>query len=348
MTMQSSPRIVVYGVGQYGGHIARLAVQRGWPVVAAFNRAGAKVGQDLGRVIGLDCDLDVQVQDCESADYEQLRGKADIGVVTQFNVLRRNMPAYQRLIGAGLNVGCHGTESYYPFGSDPDTAADIDQLALRNGVTFTGGGIWDMSRIWSGILIAGPCTRIDRLEHTSITDIEGQANSLAQAQQVGTGLSVQDYRNLGLENAPFLLCYKTIPEQVLTALGFTVRATDVGLEPIAWDVPTPTRLVPEGQFPAGTVVGTRVNAIVASREGPTASARIELRAFRPGETEHMFWEVHGLPRTRMRVERDDSAHATAASLFNRIPDIVAAPPGIQPVHRLGPLSSRSRTQETTS
>jgi 4-hydroxy-tetrahydrodipicolinate reductase len=46
-----------------------------------------------------------------------------------------------------------------------------------------------------------------------------------------------------------------------------------------------------------------------------------------------------MPHTRVRVERDDSAHATAANLFNRIPDIIAAPPGIQPVYRLGPLKT---------
>lgn len=344
----SPPRIVVYGVGQYGSHVARLAVASGWSVVAAFNRVGPKVGQDLGRVIGLDRDLGVLVQDCETADYSALRNRADIGIVTQFNVLRRNLPAYERLIGVGLNVACHGTEAYYPYGSDPDAAAQIDQLALRHGVTFTGGGIWDMSRIWSGILAAGPCTRIDRLDHSSITDIAGQANSLAQAQQVGTGLSIADYERLGLEKAPFLLCYKTIPEQVLTALGFTVSETDVALEPIVSDVPTPSRLAPAGYFAAGAVVGTRVSANVRTNEGPSATARIELRAFQPGETEHMFWEVHGSPRTRIRVEREDSAHATAASLFKRIPDIVAAPPGIQPVHRLGPLRSHPHVQEASS
>jgi hypothetical protein len=37
------------------------------------------------------------------------------------------------------------------------------------------------------------------------------------------------------------------------------------------------------------------------------------------------------------VERLDAAHATAANLFNRIPDVIAARPGIVPVFELGPL-----------
>jgi 4-hydroxy-tetrahydrodipicolinate reductase len=42
------------------------------------------------------------------------------------------------------------------------------------------------------------------------------------------------------------------------------------------------------------------------------------------------------------VERLDSAHATAANLFNRLPDIIAAPPGIQLVSQMGPLKSTAR------
>ena len=51
----------------------------------------------------------------------------------------------------------------------------------------------------------------------------------------------------------------------------------------------------------------------------------------------MFWSVDGLPHTRVRTEREDSAHATAACLFNRIPDVIAAPPGIVLISQMGPL-----------
>ena len=218
----SKPRIVIYGVGQYGGHIARFAAAKGWPIVAAFNRAGSKVGQDLGRAIGLDRDLGVVIQDCETGDYDALRGKADIGIVAQTNVLSVNLPAYRRLLGAGLNVGCHGSESYFPYGCNAAVAEEIDALAKKNGVSFTGSGIWDMSRIWSGILLAGPCTELQALHHSSITDAQGQANSLAQARQVGIGLTPEQFVASGLDRSPIATSYRTIPQQVLTALGYTV------------------------------------------------------------------------------------------------------------------------------
>ena len=48
------PRIAIYGMGQFGKMIARFAVQKGWSIVAAFNRAGPKVGEDIGRIAGLE------------------------------------------------------------------------------------------------------------------------------------------------------------------------------------------------------------------------------------------------------------------------------------------------------
>lgn len=328
------PRIVIYGVGQYGGYVARFAAQKGWPIVAAYNRAGPKVGQDLGRVVGLDYDLDVIVQDCDKASYSNL--DADIAIVAQTNLLKVNITAYRRLMNAGLNVLCHGSESYYPYGNDPETAAEIDALAKRNGVTFTGSGIWDMSRIWSGILVAGPCTELKSLYHSSITDAHGQVVNKAQAQQIGVGFTVDEFMEKGLHKSPIANSYKTIPQHVLAALGYTITRSHAYIEPVIFDKPVDSWLM-EGTVAAGDVVGTRIIAEIDTKEGVSAKAMIELRLFQPGEVEHMFWQVDGMPHTRVRVERDDSAHATASNLFNRIPDVIAAPPGIVLVSQMGPL-----------
>lgn len=327
------PRLVIYGTGQFGLHIVRFAAQKGWPIVAAFNRAGAKVGQDLGRLAGLGRDLGVIVQDCDTASYDNL--DADIGVVVTTSRLSLNLPAYRRLMNAGLNVICHGAESYYPYGNDPASAAEIDALAKRNNVTFTGGGIWDMSRIWAGILVAGPCTEIRALYHSSITDVLRQAATREQALQVGLGLSVAAFMEKGLHKTP-IASYKTIPEHVLAALGYTVTQNRSSVEPVVFDTTIDCALM-GGVIPAGDCVGIRINTEVETEQGVTAKSVIEIRLFKEGEVEHMFWSVDGKPASRIRTERDDTAHATASCLFNRIPDVIAAPPGIVLVSQLGPM-----------
>jgi 4-hydroxy-tetrahydrodipicolinate reductase len=317
--------------------IAELAADRGWPIVAAFNRAGPKVGQDLGRVAGLGRDLGVIVQDCETGNYSSL--DADIGVVTHRDLLKANMAAYRRLMNAGLNIACHGVQSYLPQSNDAEAAAEIEVLAKSNGVTFTGCGIWDMSRIWSGILTAGPCTELKSIHISSLTDPQGQASSLAQIKQFCISDTIETFYAKGIDKNQVALAKKTIPEMVLRALGYTIIESTATIEPIVYDVPVKTRYVPEGYFEAGLCMGVRFRTMTTTEEGVVGTGMIEQRMFLPGDVEHMYWEVEGTPRTRMRVERLDSAHATAGNLFNRIPDIIAARSGIVPVYEMGVLKS---------
>lgn len=333
--MSQKPRIAIYGMGQFGRMIAGFAAQKGWPIVAAFNRAGPKVGQDVGRLAGLDRDLGVVVQDCETGDYANL--DADIGVVMHRDLLKDNMDAYHRLMGAGLNVVCHGVQSYHPACHDKALAAEIDALAKENGVTFTGSGIWDMSRIWSGILTAGPCTEITSIDITSLSNAEAQTHSLEQMKHFGISEPVERFYENGIDKSVTAHAFKSVPEMVLIALGYDVIETTSVVEPVVFDEPVPSRHAPEGFLAAGLCMGLRMRSKTTTRQGVTGTATVDSRMIKPGEIEAMYWSVEGKPRTRVHVERLDSAHATAGNLFNRIPDVIAAQPGIVPVFEMGPL-----------
>lgn len=335
MNNTSKPRLVIYGIGQFGNHVVRFAVQKQWPIVAAFNRAGDKVGKDVGELAGIG-KLGVLVQDCDTADYNEL--DADIGVVTTTNMLDLNHDAHTRLLGAGLNVACHGTESYYPQGNNPELAAKLDELAKEKGVTFTGSGIWDMSRIWSGLLVAGPTTELRSLFHSSCTDIVPQVETKEQTMPFGHTLTLEEFHARGVSNNPIAKSYKTIPEHVLAGLGYTITDTRAYVEPAVFDEDYESEFM-ECMIPAGDCVGVRMVAEIETAEGVSARSEIEVREFQKDDVEHMFWEVNGDPKARVRVEREESSHMSASCLFNRIPDVINAPPGVQPVSKLGPLKS---------
>jgi hypothetical protein len=85
---QSGPKVMIYGVGYYASEAVRILVEKGWPIVGAVNRAGPKIGQDLGRLAGLNHDLGIVVQDCEIADYASFG--ADIALIVQTERLSLN------------------------------------------------------------------------------------------------------------------------------------------------------------------------------------------------------------------------------------------------------------------
>ena len=336
------PRIVIYGTGQYGLIAARIALEKGWPIVAALNRAGAKVGQDLGRLAGLDKDSGITVQDCELVDYQAIA--ADVAIVATTDRLAVNFPAYERLMNAGMNVICHAAEASFPMGADAEHAEKIDALARKNGVTFTGTGLWDMSRIWSGILVAGPCTCIESMSLESVTNIGAAGKHVLDV--VGVGLTPDEYRDKFVdEPGPIGNLYKLIPWHVMTALGFTVTSAAEVREPVIFDEPVHCRYLQKDIEP-GVSVGTRVIARVETREGATAHARIDLRLIKDGELEHVIWKVEGKPRSHIRVDRRGSVYASAAIMINRVRDVMAASPGIKLVSQLGPLKPSWQNDST--
>lgn len=311
----------------------RILVKKGWPIVAAVNRAGPKIGADLGRLAGLNEDLGIIVQDCETANYAAMN--ADIALVVQTERLSINFTAYQRLLGAGINVICHGSESYFPQSADPDLAARIDVLAKSNKVTFTGTGIWDFSRIWAGLLIAGPCTEIRSLKHCSLTNAEVANERMMRA--YGVDMTQADFMEK-VTRVPGQLgeLYKSIPAHVMYALGFTIKKVNEVREPVLSDKPVWCQTLNRFLEP-GTTLGLRIIASVETVEGPSASAHIELRILAQSESEYMTWDVDGRPPSKIRIDRADGVHTSASCMVNRIPDVIAATPGIRLISQLGPL-----------
>jgi 2,4-diaminopentanoate dehydrogenase len=328
------PRIVICGTGQYGGLVAEAALDVGYQIVGAYNRAGPKIGQDLGKVTGLNRDIGVIVEDIETADFTKI--EADVGVVTQSDVLRNDIPTFKRLMSAGINVISLAMEAYYPFGSDPEAAAEIDAFARRHEVTFTGSGLHDMSRIWSGILAAGQCTQISSIHHESLTNMIDQLTPEQLLRTYALGWTVEAYQKAGIDKARLWPVFTTLLEHVLTSFGFTVTEKNTRIEPIVWNEPLECEYVNQ-VIPAGRVLGTRTIGHVKTKEGVTASVKTEARICKKDEEENTLWKIDGKPRVEVRVKRLDPAYTNGACLINRVRDVISAPPGIVLVSQHRPL-----------
>ena len=326
------PKLVIYGTGFVGQTLTRLAAKKGWEIVAAFNRAGNKVGQDLGQLAGLGRNLGVVVQDCDTADYDGI--EADIALNATTDLLEQNMPVYERFLSRGINIACHAGQLYNPWLINRELSKKIDQLARDNAVTITGSGIHDMSRYWSGMIAAGPCVEIDALHHVSYTEPMRQGIHFAPI--LGIDVSVGEYNS---KIAPALSAYcEMMSFPIVTVLeyyGCTVTNVDGHVEPVVWDEPVYCPYLKK-EIAAGQSVGTRYVVEVQTEQGATGHFVGDQRVFREGDEEAMIWRVEGQPGVEIKVLREDSAIASASSLFNRIPDVLAAEPGLKTVVDLGP------------
>lgn len=329
---KTSPKIVIYGVGFTGQALVRIAHKKGYQIVAALNRAGKKVGQDIGRLSGLNIDLGVIVEDCETAEYDAI--DADIVLNASAPSLKENVICYERFLTRGINVLCHAGEAYNPYWSNPELAQEIDELAKKNSATFSGSGIWDMTRIWAGMLVGAPCVEINSIHHFTTTEVMRAGTHWAKV--VGLGMTIDEYdKKLGRGNSSIANALTVPSITVLQHYGYNITKVERRREPIIWDVPINCPILKK-EFKAGLVIGTCFIVDVETKDGVTATTRASYRVFEKGEDEEMCWRVNGLPGMEIRVKREDSGMASASSLFNRIPEVIAAEAGIQTLMELGP------------
>lgn len=330
---KTKPRILIYGVGTNGSLVANIALKKGYEIVGAVNRAGHKIGQDLGHLIGLGENLGIVVQDCVTADYRAMG--ADVAFETTSDRLVDTIAGYERLLGAGINVISLACEATYAEAADKAIAARIDALAKANEVTFTGSSLWEMSRVWLGVLATAPCTDIFALRHVSLTNV------------IHGGAHMIDYCNVGISEAEFAdrmaagrsisgKFYALNVQHVLRHIGYHVTSVEERSEPVLLD--SPIDCPPLGRvIKPGESFGTRIICTVGTEEGVDTTIQVELRLLLPGETEQTQWEVDGLPSCTITVDRRDSQYASPATIFNRLHDVVSAEPGIKLFTELGPL-----------
>lgn len=325
--LMKRPRgVLIYGTGAMGLAMARLVVARGWRIAGALNRSGAnKVGMDLGRLAGR-TRWGVTVTDAEKANLADF--DADIAIVAVSDWLDQTLPIHKRLLSAGLNVICLGCETSYPAAVSPEAAEEIDQLAKAHGVTLTGGGLWDSYRLWSLRILAGPCSALRGLRHQSLTDANRYGPTLLRTLRIGDDPAEFDGGGRSI--------YRVFLHQAVASLGLTVTAVHETAE-----ATTSAQSIPCSSLgsviEAGRITGRRSIIEVRTQEGVTATATIELRLTEPGEEEQIEWLVEGDPPARWRLSGLDTGHASASSMVNRIPDVIAAPPGLVTSDRLPPM-----------
>jgi 4-hydroxy-tetrahydrodipicolinate reductase len=330
------PRIVLYGPGRFGSGIAARAIEKGWPVLGVYNRAGSKVGKTLGQLCTparTEQPFSITVQDFDLADLRSIG--AQLAIVAANDALRENMPVYRKLMNAGLNILCIGAQANYPMGCDPEAAQEIDELARANGVTFTGGGAWDHCRVWPGILAASACTDIKKLLHTSFTNV-GVNKAEMFRDGYGGGMTAEEFEEkIVRKKGRYVDVYKTVLYQVLGALGYTVTSVTERRQPYFYDepifCPPLNRMLQPHEAGGMTMV-----AEADTEEGVTARVEAEFRFAREGEKANFAWLIEGSPTTRVIYERQGGpTEQLSGYVLNRVVDVINAAPGIQDVSKLG-------------
>lgn len=329
----TSIRAVVHGVGAMGSLATRMCLDRGIEVVGATARSTAKVGQDLGTLVGIS-PLGVTVQSDVARVLRDTR--PDIALVTASSELEVMGPQFRVCIEHGVNVLTLEEESLFPWVSAPTIATGLDDLAKLHGVTIAATGVQDVFWNTMASTLMASAQQVDAVRGRSTWNSDDYGAAVQSHLMLGEDPStldsgaLDDWDTLTVRNSLLALA---------RGHGLTVIDSTESVSPIIAErmVTSPVT----GQIvPAGRLLGISEHVCLLTREGVTLELTMRGYLHGKGETPVNEWRIEGAPTIGVRTDPFDGRFVTCTALVSRIPDVLAARPGFLSIDQLAPCRYR--------
>jgi hypothetical protein len=312
---QKTITVAQYGIGPIGAEIARLLTTKPWvKLVAAVDIDPAKIGKDVGQVIGLGRDLGVKVT-------KDLDVKADVICHSTGSRLRDVAGQLKDLLGRGSHVVSTCEELSFPI--DEPIRGDLDQVAKSKGVTLLGTGVnpgFVMDKL--PLTATAVCQKVDSVEIIRIQNASTRREPLQR--KVGAGMTTAEFRaavdagkikHMGLRESLLL---------VGSGLGVDFDSvSDEKIEPIVAQKEVVTQYL---KVAPGQVAG--VHQTIYGKGAINVS--LELRMYVGAEdvaADRVI--IKGVPNIELEIKEGvHGDRATAAMVVNSIPRVMNAKPGV--------------------
>lgn len=330
MTLRA-PRVVLYGCGLMGRVIVRYLHEKGVDVVGAIDNNPELVGQDIGTASGIE-PLGVIV----SADAEAVLDETapDVAVLTLLSLMADMETFLLHAVERGIDVVTTCEEAFHPWSTSPELTARLDAIARRTGATVLGTGYQDV--FWGTLVrvAAGATHRIDTIRGYSSYNVDHYGIALANVH--GVGLTEQEFRTQIAEaNLPSFAL--NVPPGFVAGLGLTETSTVQELVPIVAEEPRESATLGR-TIEVGQALGMTARVTTTTAEGPTIVVELVGKVYAEDEVDHNDWTIEGEPTTPIIVTAPDTVALTCATTVNRIPQVIAARPGVITTEELPPAA----------
>jgi 4-hydroxy-tetrahydrodipicolinate reductase len=310
-----------------GSGVARLILRKqGLELVGAYGRRAERKGLDIGRAIGLDRELGIELATDLGAAIQDAR--ADVAIQTTCSTVEDALDEITTLVNSGIRVISIAEEMAYPAHRAPRIADQLHRLALANGVAVVGTGI-NPGFVLDTLIVTltGVCTDIESIKATRVNDLSGYGPSVLHSQ--GVGLTPNAFRD-GVARGS-VVGHIGFPESISLitgALGWKVDRIEESREPIVSRV---LRQTPFVSVAPGRVAGCLHEAVAYRQDVAVITLRHpqqirpELENITTGDT----IEIDGRPNIRLAGTPELAGDVgTVAIAVNVIPRVLNAAPGL--------------------
>ena len=316
-------RVLFYGLGPIGAAVARqVATRKGFKIVAAVDIDPAKIGRDLGDVIGFGKRLGVRVTNDAVGALKSAKPRG--AVLCTSSALKKVMPQIETVLKARVPIVSTTEELSYPVGPNRSLAKKIDAMAKKAKVAVLGTGVnpgFTMDAL--PIMLTGVCERVDSIRVDRVQD--ARSRRLPFQQKIGSGLTTAQFQKKVADGSVRHVGLTESVTMIADALGWKLDKVTDQINPKIADATV------ESEFLAvdpGYVCGIVQDGIGWKGGKPIITLHMEAYLGAPESFDAVT--IEGNPRIQQKISGGVHGDvATASITVNSIPKLLDAPPGLR-------------------
>ena len=313
----------MYGLGPIGAAVARQIVSRkGFLIVGAVDIDRAKIGLDLGEVIGLEKKLKVRITNDAAGAIKS--GKPDVAVLCTGSSLKKVMPQIEGILKKKVAIVSTTEELSYPVGKNRALAKKIDALAKKARVAVVGTGVnpgFAMDAL--PITLTGICERVDSIRVDRVQD--ARSRRLPFQQKIGSGLNKEQFAQKVKDGSVRHVGLAESVTMIADAMGWKLDKVTDDIQPKIADKAVESELI---AVDPGYVCGIVQDGIGYSKGKPVITLHMEAYLGAPESFDSVT--VEGNPRITQKIAGGLHGDiATASITVNSIPKVLRVTPGLR-------------------
>jgi hypothetical protein len=325
-------KVMHFGLGPIGAAIARqVAARPGFKIVGAVDIDPAKIGRDIGDVVGLPRRVGAKV----SGDAEKAlkSAKPDVVILCTSSSIKKILPEVETILKYKKPIVSTTEELSYPGYTHIRQAKQIHALAKKAKVAVLGTGVnpgFAMDAL--PIALTAVCERVERVIVNRVQD--ARIRRLPFQQKIGAGLTTEQFQKKVDDGTVRHVGLTESIAMIADSLGWTLdRITDEIQPKLATVTISSEYLAVDPGYVAGIVQDG-----VGYRKGEPV-IKLHMEAYLGSPETYDSVEIEGSPNLSMRVAGGIHGDvATASIVVNSIPRVLAAGPGLHTMRDL-PLPS---------